>query len=212
LKTGTTITESTSTVTAINGLSQAAENNKDFILERLLDLFRREGVVLEIGSGTGQHAIHFATKLAHLTWQPTDQGEYLPLLKENLLPITLANMRQPLSLDVIDDQWPIANVDYVYSANTLHIMSSEHVEYFMRGVGTALKPEGLLVVYGPFKYGGEFTTDSNANFDSWLKNRDALSGIRDIESIKQLASDNGMSYLHDYKMPANNQLLAIQKL
>ena len=206
MKTGTT-----STGTSTSGLSQAAENNKDYILEKLTDLFSREGVVLEIGSGTGQHAVHFSTRLTHLCWQPTDQGEYLSTLKENLLPVMVSNMSKPLLLDVIDEHWPISDVDYVYSANTLHIMSSDHVECFMRGVGTVLKAGGLLVVYGPFKYGGEFTTDSNARFDIWLKGRDVQSGIRDIEMIKALASDNGLSYLHDYKMPANNQLLVFQK-
>ncbi len=194
-----------------SGLSQAAENNKGVILEKLKDFFTREGIVLEIGSGTGQHAAHLAANLPHLTWQPTDRGDYLPVLIENLVEMKPSNVCQPRSLDVEDETWVLDEADYVFSANTLHIMSADHVEHFMRGVGRVLKPDGLLVVYGPFKYNGEFTTASNARFDRWLKDRDELSGVRDIDTIEQLALDNGLSFRHDFLMPANNQLLVFRK-
>ena len=199
------------TQVTFNSFSQAAENNKEVILEKLRGFFVNEGVVLEIGSGTGQHAVHFASDLTHLVWQPSDQGEYLATLIDNIKRMTLLNIRQPLSLGVAMEQWPVSEVDYVYSANTLHIMSSGCVELFMCGVGSVLTPRGLLIVYGPFKYDNEFTTESNAKFDLWLKGRDAQRGIRDIEMIRQLATDSDLVLKHDFGMPANNQLLVFQK-
>jgi cyclopropane fatty-acyl-phospholipid synthase-like methyltransferase len=195
----------------LNGLSQAAENNKDHILEKLREFFNKEGLVLEVGSGTGQHAIHLATNLPHLTWQPTDRGDYLSMLKENLAQSLPVNLCQPLCLDVEDATWCCTEADYIFSANTLHIMSAAHVAQFMRGAGASLKPHGKLAVYGPFKYDGEFTTESNADFDVWLKGRDSRSGIRDAETIRKLASDNDLEFLRDFPMPANNQLLVFQK-
>ena len=198
-------------MTKFSGFSQPAENNKEYILEKLREFFDKEGTVLEIGGGTGQHAVHFAMNLPHLVWQSSDRGDYLPLLQENLAKMALSNLRQPLCLDVMDKIWPITRADYIFSANTLHIMSAEHAEHFMRGVGATLKRSGLLIVYGPFKYDGEFTTASNASFDLWLKSRDVKSGIRDIEEIKRLAGENDLSFLHDFAMPANNQLLVFCK-
>ena len=192
--------------------SQSAENNQPYILAQLKKLFEHPGLVLEIGSGSGQHAVHFAANLDHLTWQPTDRGEYVSGLALNIQELAGVNVLKPFALDVADDVWPVDEVNYVYAANTLHIMSANHGKDLIKGVGKILKNGGLLIVYGPFKYGDEFTTESNANFDLWLKSRDPVSGVRDFEWVRQLTIEADLAFLHDIAMPANNQLLVFQKL
>ncbi len=194
----------------IQNYSQAAENNSTPILAQLTILFRHAGSVLEIGSGSGQHALAFSKHLPHLRWQPADQGEYFAGLVANIAAAGVQNVLSPVHLNV-QEQWPEANYDYAYSANVLHIMPNELINPFFAGIGNVLKAGGLCCVYGPFKYKGEFTSESNANFDLWLKNNSPLSGIRDIEEIITLAEQHALSLLHDLKMPANNQLLVFKK-
>ena len=191
--------------------SQSAENNAPYILAELEKLFEHPGVVLEIGSGSGQHAVNFAAIFDYLTWQPTDRGEYVSGLALNIQELAGVNVLKPLVLDVADEVWPVDEVDYVYAANALHIMSANHGKELIEGVGKTLKNGGILVLYGPFKYGGEFTTGSNAQFDLWLKSRDPVSGIRDFECVQQLATEANLTFLHDIPMPANNQLLVFKK-
>jgi cyclopropane fatty-acyl-phospholipid synthase-like methyltransferase len=107
----------------------------------------------------------------------------------------------------VQEPWPVARVDGIFSANTLHIMPAAHVEYFFRGVQRTLRTGGKLCVYGPFKYQGEFTTSSNARFDEWLKERNPLSGVRDFEHVDTLAKAAGLQLRFDHALPANNQLL-----
>ena len=114
-------------------------------------------------------------------------------------------------LDVADEVWPVDEVDYVYAANALHIMSVNHGRQLIKGVGNILKNGGTLVFYGRFKYDGEFTTESNAKFDLWLKSRDPVSGVRDFEWVQQLAIEANLTFSHDIPMPANNQLLVFKK-
>jgi cyclopropane fatty-acyl-phospholipid synthase-like methyltransferase len=163
--------------------------------------------VLEIGSGTGQHAVHFARNLPHLVWQPTDRADYLPDLAARIAEEGTPNLLSPLELDVRHRQWPQVTVDAVYSANTLHIMSWPEVEAFFSGVGQTLAQSGVLAVYGPFRYAGKFTSESNADFDRSLRTRDPASGIRDIEAVGRLAETQGLALTADHPMPANNQLL-----
>ena len=191
--------------------SQAAENNKEPILGVLRDVLIPGTTVLEIGSGTGQHAVWFAQNLPHLVWQPSEQAENLETLKLRLDAQAPANICQPVVLDVADDPWPVAAMDAVYAANCVHIMSFAHVEKMFQGLDKVVKPGGHLALYGPYKYAGQFTTDSNERFDQWLKSNDALSGIRDFEKVDGLASAIGMSLLADHQMPANNQLLIWQR-
>lgn len=194
--------------------SQACENNKDPILEVLRRHLSAVTKVLEIGSGTGQHAVHFATALAHLEWQATDIPENLAALNLRVLDAGLANVPLALPLDVSDRaMWETEHSvpQAIFSANSLHIMSEARVDGFFALVADLLPAQGLLLVYGPFKYGGDFTTDSNARFDVWLKQRDSLSGVRDFERVQQRAQQNGFSLLEDNAMPANNQLLVWQR-
>lgn len=186
--------------------SQACENNKLPILEVLKRHLTSPQSVLEIAGGTGQHAAYFAAALPFLTWQSTDIPDNLPVLTPRINSAGLSNLPPPQALDVNGD-WPAQRYDAVFTANSLHIISTESVENFFTGVGSHLKAPGLLLVYGPFKYRGAFTTESNQRFDSWLKDRDPVSGVRDFEWVNSLAEQVGLSLIEDNPMPANNQLL-----
>jgi SAM-dependent methyltransferase len=187
-------------------VSEAAERNKAPILQVIAAEFAQTRRVLEIGSGTGQHALHFAAHLSHLTWQPSDTGDYLPALRERLLQEGGANLRPVVELDVRHQPWPVDIVDGIFSANTLHIMSWSSVQDFFRGVGRVLGQPGVLCVYGPFRYGDRYTSDSNAQFDGFLRKRDPDSGIRDAHELDGLARQQGLELVADHSMPANNQL------
>ncbi len=187
--------------------SEACERNKQPILELLRGALARRRYVVEIGAGTGQHAVHFARGLPQLEWQPTDRREYLPGIAARVAAEGPANLHVPIELDVMQSDWPSLDAGAVYSANTLHIMSWPEVEAFFSGVGRILQRGGVLVVYGPFRYGGSFTSESNAAFDRSLRARDPASGIRDFEAVNALAEAQGLELLADHAMPANNQLL-----
>jgi len=187
--------------------SEACERNKVPILGALREILVGRTRVVEIGAGTGQHAVHFAQHLPHLAWQPTDRSEYLPGLVARVAAEGTPNLRAPLELDVMQADWSPLSADAVFSANTLHIMDWRMVEGFFRGVGRLLAGGGTLAVYGPFRYGGRFTSDSNAAFDRMLRERDAASGIRDFEAVDALAAEAGLAFQRDFIMPVNNQLL-----
>lgn len=193
-------------------LSEACERNKGPILEVLRRCLADSRRVLEIGSGTGQHAAHFSSHLPHLTWQPSDRGEYLPILRRQLLQHP-SNLLEPMELDVRAHPWPVEGIDAVFTANTLHIMDWAAVQALFRGIGTVLggasaaaRP-AVLCVYGPFRYGGRYTSASNGAFDRFLQERDPLSGIRDFEAVDALARSAGLNLQADHALPANNQLL-----
>lgn len=191
--------------------SAPADRNKQPLFDLLADLLRDLSTVLEIGSGTGQHALHFAENMPHLTWVPSDVADALVVLQAQCKANPRENICSPQELDVSALPWNIealdSPVDMVYTTNTLHIMSWESVEDFFTGVGQVLTETGYLVVYGPFKYAGEFTTPSNADFDLWLKARDPESGVRDFEAVNQLAKSVDLELQKDHAMPANNQCL-----
>lgn len=186
--------------------SQACDNNKASILTVLQKHFAEVDFVLEVGSGTGQHAVHFARYLPHLTWQPADRPEYIDGINLWRDSEPLDNLLCPLQLDV-NQPWPIESVSAVFSANTLHIMSWPEVEKFFHGIDGVLDNNGVLCIYGPFNYEGQFTSESNNRFDQWLKDRDPLSGIRDFEAINTLAVSFGLTLVADYPMPSNNRCL-----
>ena len=188
-------------------VSEACERNKGPILAVLDRELAASRSVLEIGSGTGQHAVHFARHLPHLSWQPTELEGLLGPLAERILLEGPPNLAPALALDVRSHPWPVRPVDAVFTANTLHIMAWDAVEHFFRGVGAALAADGVLCVYGPFRYRGGYTSDSNAEFDRYLHLRDPLSGIRDLEALEPLAAAAGLGLTADHAMPANNQTL-----
>ncbi len=187
--------------------SEACERNRLPILEVLRSAFAGSTRVLEIGSGTGQHAVFFTQALPHLAWQPTDRAEHLPGIAAWRDEINLPNLCAPMELDVDAALWPVAQCDAVFSANTLHIMSWASVENFFRGVGRLLMPGGVLAVYGPFSYGGRHTAESNTRFDAFLRARDALSGIRDFDAVCALADGCGLVFCDDHALPANNRVM-----
>lgn len=190
--------------------SQACENNKGPILARLREVFTHPLTVWEIGSGSGQHACFFAEQLPHLTWQPTDRAENLPGIRLWVEEAMLPNLQRPVVLDVNDPVWPCSAIDALFSANTLHIMSEAEVEILFRRLGGLLNPNAWVCIYGPFNYRGQFTSDSNARFEQWLKSQNPLSGIRDCEWICRLAQGAGLVLQADHAMPANNRLLVFR--
>jgi cyclopropane fatty-acyl-phospholipid synthase-like methyltransferase len=192
---------------AVLAFSEACERNKGPILEVLKSELASSRRVLEIGSGSGQHAVHFAAGLAHLSWQPTELAGQLGPLAERIRLEGTPNLLAPIAVDVRAHPWPVPTVDAVFSANTLHIMAWSEVREFFRGAGGVLGPQGALCVYGPFRYDGQYTSDSNAEFDRWLKARDPLSGIRDLEALDELARAASLALAADHAMPANNRTL-----
>ena len=191
--------------------SAACERNKDPILEVLRTRFADRTQVLEIGSGTGQHAVYFARALSYLTWHPTEQLAYLPDLAERVKLEGGHNLRPPTVLDVRQAVWPVRSVDAIFTANTLHIMSWPEVMALFRGLSFVLAPGGVLCAYGPFRYEGRYTSDSNREFDRMLQERDPLSGLRDIQAVTALAEQYGLRLVADHDLPANNRLVVFAK-
>jgi SAM-dependent methyltransferase len=184
----------------------ACERNREPILALLSERFADRRRVLEIGSGTGQHAVHFAAALPHLVWQCSDVAAHLPGIRMWLDEAALPNTPAPLQIDV-DDGLPSGDHDAVFSANTLHIMSWREVERLFEQLRHAMSAGALLVVYGPFNIGGRFTSASNAAFDASLRAGDPRRGIRDLEAVDALARRAGLLLLEDREMPANNRCL-----
>ncbi len=191
--------------------SEACENNQTPILAILRDAFSHVKSVLEIGSGTGQHAVHFARNLPHLVWQTSDLPANHPGIQLWLEEAALTNTRWPIALDVKQQPWFMEPVDGVFTANTLHIISWAEAECLFKGVGQVLQNNGVMCVYGPFNYGGQFTAPSNARFDAWLKARDPASGVRDAEAVWALAEQHGLHLEADHDMPVNNRILVLRK-
>lgn len=187
--------------------SEACERNQEPILEVLQHSLLEPATVLEIGSGTGQHAVHFARHLPHLTWVSTDREENLPGIKQWFDEAALPNLRGPLQLNVLDASWPVAKADHAFSANTSHIMGWSAVEAMFAGVGSRLAAGGRFYLYGPFNRDGEFTSESNRAFDAMLRARDPEMGIRDDRALIALGRRCGLALVEDHAMPANNRLL-----
>lgn len=192
---------------SVKQFSPACERNREPILAVLRDVLADHTHILEIGSGTGQHAVFFTAALPHLLWQTSDLPENHPSINAWREEARLANVLPPLTIDVSTNAWPNEIFDAVFSANTCHIMAWSEVQMMFKGVRDHLRTDGLLCLYGPFNYGGRFTSDSNAQFDASLKARASHMGIRDFEAINALAQDQGLILQNDYAMPANNRLL-----
>ena len=194
--------------------SEACERNREPILAVLRRLLQDRHRVLEIGSGTGQHAEYFAAQLPHLLWQASDHPDYLPGIAERLAAAGLPNAPVPWPLQAVLAPVPglaplpeaPLGFDAVFSANTLHIMSWPHVQALFAGLPAVMADDALLGVYGPFNYNGNYSSDSNRQFDGWLKARDPESGIRDAEAVDALAAAQGLRLVDDVAMPANNRL------
>lgn len=190
----------------------ACDRNRDPILAVLREHFSDRRDVLEVGSGTGQHAVYFAAAMPWLRWQCSDQANALPGIELWLQEAALPSTPAPIVLDVATGPWPSGGsqdgrFDAVFSANTLHIMGWPEVGKFFAGLARVISADAIVVVYGPFNYDGAYTSDSNREFDGWLKARDPRSGIRDAEAVDALARGIGLQLLDDIAMPANNRCL-----
>lgn len=191
--------------------SDACDRNQQPILDVLQLRLSETRSVLEIGSGSGQHAIFFAKQMPHLTWITSDRQETHAGIQLWMEEASLANVEGPLDLDVSRNSWPVVEIDAVFTANTLHIISWALVEDLVNGVAQLLPDGGLFIVYGPFNYNGQYTSESNARFDLWLKDRDAESAIRNFEDVDALAHSAGLQAIDDIAMPANNRILIWKK-
>jgi len=190
--------------------SEACEENKLPILTVLQRLFADAAQVLEVGSGTGQHAVYFARAMPHLFWQTSDRAQNHPGIQAWLAEYALPNTGPPLDLDVTG-HWPPRHYDGVFSANTTHIMAWPEVQALFQGVGRILREEGCFALYGPFNFAGAYTSDSNRRFDAWLRQRDPHSGIRDFEELDDLARAQDLVFEEDIEMPVNNRILVWRK-
>jgi SAM-dependent methyltransferase len=191
--------------------SEPCERNREPILEVLRQCFVQPGTALEIGAGTGQHAVHFAMHLPHLQWQPTDCEANLAGIGQWVSEAALPNLLAPLKLDVRDSTWPIETADYVFSSNTVHIMSWPEVELMFAGIARVLRPGGRFCLYGPFNRAGRFTSESNRAFDASLRERDPNMGLRDDEALKALGRQHGLAFAGEHAMPANSRVLVWQR-
>jgi cyclopropane fatty-acyl-phospholipid synthase-like methyltransferase len=192
--------------------AESCEENKKPILAVLRQELAQARQLLEIGSGTGQHAVYFARQLPHLVWHTSDVAQHHPGIQAWIADEGPDNVRAPLALDVALDPWPAQAFDAVFSANTVHIMGWAEVERLFAGVGQVLLAEGRFCLYGPFNVNDQYTSESNARFDAWLKGRDPKSGIRDQAALDRLAAAAGLRRAADYAMPANNNILVWEKL
>ena len=191
--------------------AESCEQNRGPILEVLRLYLRDRYTLLEIGSGTGQHAVYFAPEFPHLLWQTSDITDNHAGIRQWIAEAGCANALDPIALDVNQPDWPEPGYEAVFSANTAHIMDWDSVQAMFAGVGRVLNPGGVFLLYGPFNYGGKYTSESNARFDHWLKRRDPQSGIRNFDDLDRLAVAAGMELLADHPMPANNRTLVWHK-
>jgi cyclopropane fatty-acyl-phospholipid synthase-like methyltransferase len=190
--------------------SAACERNREPILGVLRGFFADRRRVLEIGSGTGQHAAYFAAALPAIEWQASDRAGNLAGIRARLDAALLANTPAPLELDVAS-AWPAGTWDAVFSANTLHIMAWAEVEGFFSALPHATTRDAKLAIYGPFNLDGRFTSDSNAAFDAALKERAPHMGLRDVSAVDALAHAAGFARVADVPLPANNRILLWQR-
>jgi cyclopropane fatty-acyl-phospholipid synthase-like methyltransferase len=192
--------------------SAACERNRDPILQVLKQWFLAPGTILEIGSGTGQHAVYCAQNLPQHTWIATDREENHAGIAMWFEEAQLSNLRGPFGLNVRDAEWPVSEADYVFSANTSHIMSQAEVAIMFAGVGSLLRPGGFFCLYGPFNRNGQFTSDSNREFDASLRARDPAMGIRDDQALIALGRQSGLGLAADHSLPARNRMLVWKKI
>jgi len=193
--------------------SESCERNKEPILEVLQQVItKKDQRLLEVGTGTGQHAVHMAPHFPWLDWYPTDMSDKIAGMSLWFSEAKIPNIQKPVRLDVSSDDFPKLKFDVVFTANTLHIMSWKSCKSFFKLLGNRLREGSRAVFYGPFKYNGEHTSESNAKFDDWLKEQNPESGVRNFDDIARAMEKNGFYLVEDIQMPANNRTLVFQRL
>ena len=191
--------------------AKSSAENRQPIFEVIEPLLQDCQTLLEIGSGTGQHAVYFSESLPHLTWQCSDLRHNHAGINMWIEESGLNNVQAPIELDTLNSDWPDQSFDAIFSANTVHIMDWNMVQGLFAGLSQVMNVGGRFLLYGPFNYNGQYSSESNARFDQWLKERDPGSGIKDFEKLDQLAKEAGLKFVNDYEMPVNNRLLYWQK-
>lgn len=185
--------------------SLAAERNKQPIAAVLAGVLPAQGLVLEVASGTGQHAEHFARTWPNLVWQPSEpDGQVRALLEARVRALGLPNLRMPLAFDVQQERAPLEGADAVVCINMIHIAAWSACLALLRHAGALLAPGAPLVLYGPFMRDGAHTAPSNAAFDQNLRARNAAWGVRDLADVDAMARDRGFELEQAIAMPANN--------
>jgi len=192
--------------------AESCVQNREPILQVICPQLPAPCELLEVGSGTGQHAVYFGSRLPHVRWQPSDRADQLAGIQAWVDDAGLDNVPDPIELDVLlEEQWPRHPVSAVFSANTVHIMGEPEVAALFSGVARVLKSTGVFLLYGPFNYRGRYTSESNRDFDRWLKERDPHSGIKDLDWLCGLAAAGGLELVEDCAMPVNNRTLIWRK-
>lgn len=189
----------------MKSFSPACERNRQPILDVLKEVFVTPGVLLEIGSGSGQHAAYFSRQLKHILWQPSDLQENLASISAYRKETDNLNFLAPVILDLHDIDSIKCRYDYMVCINTIHIVSWPLVKNLFTLAGCRLKQGGYFFAYGPYKYSDRELEPSNQQFDAWLKQRDPESGIRSFEDVDRLAHQNQLIYQGDVSMPSNNR-------
>ena len=189
----------------------ACERNRSYILEVLKEWLPQNGKLLEVGSGTGQHAAWFAPEFPGLLWQSTDTKENLPSIRAWCSEAAVPNLGEPFTLDLFFHEWPSQQYDAIVCINTIHIVAWPLVQNLFAGAGRSLKTGGIFYAYGPYRYRNRPLEPSNENFDQWLKQRDPVSGIRELETVNELAASHGLEFVEDRAMPANNRSICWRK-
>ena len=188
-------------------VAESCLRNQQPIGDVLSGVFDNVTTVLELGSGTGQHAVYLAQRFPHLLWQPSDLNECLPGMKLWWQEANLNNLCEPIELDATSNEWPTISYDAVFTSNTVHFVSWRIAKALLTGAAKTLKTGGVLCIYGPFNEDGAYTGEGNKQFDQWLKSRDPESGIKDIETVEALLADFGLALKSRHQMPANNLML-----
>lgn len=191
--------------------SSAAASNRHAILGALRTELKAGDHVLEIGSGSGQHACHFAANLPMVHWQPSDLPAALPGIDLWLREAACANLAEPIALDVMAAPWPDIRADLCFTANTLHIISLPAVAALFAGCAQVLARGGRLCAYGPFAFNGRHVSQSNADFSDFLQQRDPDSAVRDVTDLNRLAAVHGFQPARALALPSNNHLLVFQR-
>jgi SAM-dependent methyltransferase len=192
--------------------SPSAARNREPIAEVLAQVLPQSGLVLEVGSGTGEHAVHFARVMPHLTWQPSEQdADCLRSISAWVTFEALPNVRPPLHLDIADERWAIEGADAVVSMNLIHIAPWSVTEALLRAVTRILRSGGLLCLYGPFRVGGKHTSASNRAFDAQLQAANPEWGVRDLDEVSNEARAVDLELARTFEMPANNKIVVFRK-
>ncbi|MBO9666123.1 MAG: DUF938 domain-containing protein [Bdellovibrio sp.] len=193
--------------------SAAADRNKEPILEVLKKVLRfDEQRLLEVGAGTGQHAIYLAPFFPKTEWTPTETAENLPMLREAIKQAGVPNIKTPFRMTVGEDDFPIRTFDAILTINTFHIMHWKECKTFIKLISGRLEEGGKVFIYGPFNYNGKFTTPSNEEFDKSLREKDPQMGLRNFEDVLAAMFKNGFELLKDFEMPSNNRMLVFRRL